>query len=193
MFDPISFFTYIIVTSATPGPNNIMSMSHAGHLGMRKTFPFNLGIWAGMTVIVLLCTVLGSALLSLLPVIEKPMLFVGAAYMLYLAYVIFTSSDELNAKQSSSTFFSGALLQFVNIKFYFYCIISMKTYILPHYHGQYIKLFLFALLLSTCGFAFTVVWAFFGASLKVLFTKYARITNAILALSMVYCAIALFL
>ncbi len=193
MFDPVSFFTYIVVTSATPGPNNIMSMSHAGRLGMRKTFPFNFGIWAGMSVIVMLCTALGSALRELLPIIEKPMLFVGAAYMLYLAYMIFTSSKELQAKQSSSTFLSGALLQFVNIKFYIYCIVSMESYILPYYHGQFTKLFLFALLLATCGFAFTVVWAFFGASLKTLFTKYARITNSVLALSMVYCAIALFL
>ncbi len=193
MFDPIAFFTYIVVTSATPGPNNIMSMSHAGRLGVKGTFPFNLGIWVGMTVIVLACTALGSVLQELLPIIEKPMLFVGAAYMLYLAWGIYTSPTDLQAKQSSSSFTSGALLQFVNIKFYIYCIISIETYILPYYHGQYFKLFLFALLLAFTGFFFTVVWSFGGASLKILFTKYARITNTILALSMVYCAIVLFI
>ncbi len=192
MFDPISFFTYIVVTSATPGPNNIMSMSHAGRLGMKETLPFNFGIWFGMTLVVLICTALGSFLREVLPIIEKPMLFVGAAYMLYLAWIIFTSSSELKAKQGQSSFFSGALLQFVNIKFYIYCIVSMESYILPHYHGQLTKLLFFCLILSTCGFLFTVVWAFFGSSLKILFTKYARITNTVLALSMVYCAVALF-
>ncbi len=193
MFDSIAFLTYIIVTSATPGPNNIMSMSNASTFGLKQTLPFNLGIWAGMLAVVLPCTLLGNALRELLPVIEKPMLFVGAAYMLYLAWGIYTSSSELRTKNTSNSFKSGALLQFINIKFYIYCIISMESYILPHYHGQYLKLFLFALLLASTAFFFSLVWAFGGSLLKILFTKYARITNTILALSMVYCAVDLFI
>lgn len=45
MFNWLNFLSYAIVTAVTPGPNNIMSMSNAGRLGFRKSFPFNLGIW----------------------------------------------------------------------------------------------------------------------------------------------------
>ncbi len=45
MFPWYSFLTYAVITAATPGPNNVMSMSNAGRLGFRRALPFNLGIW----------------------------------------------------------------------------------------------------------------------------------------------------
>jgi len=61
-----------------PGPNNMMSMTQAGRLGIRRSFPFNLGIWTGFTVVMVLCTALESTLHAILPVIRVLMLFVGA-------------------------------------------------------------------------------------------------------------------
>ena len=43
MFPWYAFLTYAVITAATPGPNNIMSMSNAGRLGFRRALPFNLG------------------------------------------------------------------------------------------------------------------------------------------------------
>ncbi len=192
MFDPISFLTYATVTAATPGPNNIMSMSNGVKWGIRKSLPFNLGIWAGMSIIILICTLLGNTLHVFLPMIEKPMQFIGAAYMLYLGWQIYSSSD-IGKYSAPCTFTTGMVLQFINIKYYIYCLVSLEVYILPHYHGQWLPLILFSLLLAGIGFAFTMVWAFGGTLLKTLFTQYAKIVNTVLALSMVYCAISLFI
>ena len=87
----LHFLSYAVVTAVTPGPNNIMSMSNAGRLGFRRSFPFNLGIWAGFSLVMLLCTLFCGTLSSLIPKIKMPMLFIGAAYMLWLAWKTFRS------------------------------------------------------------------------------------------------------
>ena len=47
MFPWLSFLSYAVVTAVTPGPNNLLSMSNAGQMGLKRSFPFNLGIWVG--------------------------------------------------------------------------------------------------------------------------------------------------
>ncbi len=192
MFSWINFFTYTIVTAATPGPNNIMALSTAGKQGFKGALKFNLGVWAGFSIITAVCALFLSTLTSLVPKIERPLVIIGAAYMLYLAWKIFRASGEMKSEGKSMGFWSGFALQFVNPKLYIYCIVSMEAYILPYYAGQPGPLFGFAMLLAFIGFFFTVCWAAFGSLFKTLFTKYAKITNTIMALLLVYCAVSLF-
>lgn len=193
MFNWFNFLTYAIITAATPGPNNIMSMSNAGRLGFKKSFPFNLGIWAGFIIVMNICALLGSTLHDILPKIKTPMLIIGAAYMLYLAWKTYRSSSEIEENYGRSGFASGLFLQFINPKIYIYVIVSLEAYILPLFQGNFPILLSFAMLLATIGFIFTVCWAVFGSLFKVLFSKYGRITNTIMALLLVYCAISLFI
>lgn len=191
MFNWFSFLTYAIITAVTPGPNNIMSMSNAGRLGFRAALPFNLGIWAGFSVVMSLCTLFCGLLSALIPKIRLPMLIIGAAYMLYLAWETFRSSNGIEEKHPHSSFVSGALLQFINPKIYIYCIVSMEAYILPFHAGQLGILFGFALLLAFIGFVFTLCWAAFGSAFRLLFSRHARAINTVMALLLVYCAVSL--
>ncbi len=193
MFSWLNFLSYAVVTAITPGPNNIMSMSNAGRLGFRKSFSFNLGIWAGFSVVMIICTFFCNMLSEIIPQIKTSMLVIGAVYMLWLAWKTLKSSSVIEENHSRSSFISGAFLQFVNPKIYIYCIVSMEAYILPHYQGQWIILIAFALLLAFIGFVFTLCWSVFGSVFKLLFSKYARITNFIMAGLLVYCAVSLFL
>ena len=193
MFNWFHFLSYAMVTAVTPGPNNIMSMSNAGRVGFRKSFPFNLGIWAGFSVVMLICTFFCNMLSEIIPKIKTPMLIIGALYMLWLAWNTLKDSNALEEQFAKSTFLSGALLQFINPKIYIYCIVSMEAYILPYYQGDWVALILFSLLLAFIGFAFTLCWSIFGSVFKLLFSKYAKVTNLIMAGLLVYCAISLFL
>jgi threonine/homoserine/homoserine lactone efflux protein len=113
--------------------------------------------------------------------------------MLWLAWKTFKSSSVIEENHTHNGFLSGLILQFINPKIYIYCIVSMEAYILPFYQGEWNALVFFALLLAFIGFIFTVCWSLFGAVFKLLFSKYAKITNAIMALLLVYCAISLFI
>ena len=193
MFPWFSFLTYAVITAATPGPNNIMSMSNGVRKGFRGALPFNLGILTGFTMVMILCTLFCSLLATLIPKIKTPMLILGAGYMLYLAWEIFRSSGLIEEDYSRSGFLSGLLLQFINPKIYIYCIMSMEAYILPLYSGQPLTLLVFDLLLSFIGFVFTIAWTVFGSVFQTLFSRHARVVNTILALLLVYCAVSLFL
>ena len=192
MFSWLSFLTYAVVTAVTPGPNNIMSMSNGGRKGFRGALPFNLGIWVGFSVVMVLCTAFCSLLSALIPQIELPMRVAGAAYMLWLAWETFRSSDHIEEGHSREGFWSGLLLQFVNPKIYLYCIISMEAYILPFFQGQPLVLLGFALLLAFIGFAFTLCWSAFGSVCRRLFSRHGRVVNTVMALLLVWCAFSLF-
>lgn len=193
LFQWINFLTYAVITTATPGPNNIMSMSNAGRVGLKKSYPFNLGIWAGFSAVMIICTVLSSVLNALLPVIKMPMLVLGGAYMLYLAYKTLKRTGEIGEKQVKNGFLSGLLLQFINPKIYIYGMVSMESYIMPHFQHSPIKLFAFAILLATIGCFFNLCWAAFGSAFRLLFSRYARAINTVMSLLLVYCAVSLFL
>lgn len=192
MLNWLNFISYVFATAATPGPNTIMSMSNGSQVGFKKTVPFMLGIWLGFSIVALGCTFFCSVLTAVLPKIKLPMLIIGAAYMLWLAWKIFNNKPVTEAKSTKNGFLAGFALQFVNPKIYIYCIVSMEAYILPYYQGQWAILGGFALLLATFGFIFNLCWAGFGTVCKLLFSKYARITNTVLALLLVYCTVSLF-
>lgn len=192
MFNWFSFLTYAVVTAATPGPNNIMSMSNAGRKGFKRALPFNLGIWVGFSVVMVVCTLFCSALSAIIPRIKAPMLTLGALYMLYLAWGT-VKSGSIEDDHSAGGFASGLFLQFVNPKIYIYCIMSMEAYILPYYAGNWAALFAFAMLLAFIGFAFTICWSAFGSVFRLMFSKYSKQVNAVMALLLVWCAVSLFL
>lgn len=192
MFNWLAFLTYAFITAATPGPNNIMSMSNGGRLGFRGALPFNFGILAGFSAVMLLCTAFCTTLTNLIPAVKTPMLIAGAAYMLHLAWGTYRSSGVIEESHSCSGFYAGMLLQFINPKIYIYGIMSMQAYILSFYAGEPLTLALFALLLAFIGFAFTLCWSAFGSAFRVIFSRHTKTVNTIMALLLVYCAASLF-
>ena len=132
---------------------------------------------------------------AIVPKNKPVMLFVGAAYMLYLAWKTFKSAGHLENSESRRGFLSGLVLQFVNPKIYIYLygIVSMEVYVLPFFGGQPAILAGFALLLAFIGFTFSLCWSGFGSVFRLIFSQYAKLTNTIMALLLLYCAISLFL
>jgi threonine/homoserine/homoserine lactone efflux protein len=192
MFSLDAFLTYIIITAYTPGPNNIMSMSNASRYGFRKSLPFNWGIFAGFSIVMILCTAFSRALFAWIPAIKPYMLALGAAYMLHLAWKTFRSSASIEIKDTGSNrFTSGMLLQFVNPKIYIYGITAMSSFILPR-TGAPMALLGFSLFLAFVGFTGTLCWAAFGSLFYRLFSKHTKAVNTVMAVLLVYCAASLF-
>lgn len=192
MFDWFSFLTYAVITAVTPGPNNIMSMANGTRKGFIASLPFNFGILFGFSLVMLICTFFCEILAWLIPSLIRPLQIVGALYLVWLSWQIYKSSSDLGKSRQSDSFWSGAILQFVNVKIYIYCILSMQTYILPIYHGQPRTLIGFAFLLAFIGFAFTLLWSAFGAVFAILFSRYSKFVNTVLAVALLYCTYTIF-
>ena len=159
----------------------------------RRSVRFNFGILAGFSVVMTVCTVFSAALYSLLPRVKLMMQILGGAYMLYLAWKVWKSSADLSeADGKEASFLSGMLLQFANPKIYIYAVTAMSLYILPVFHSAG-ALASFTVLLSLIGASGSFVWALFGSAFCRFFSRHTRAVNRIMAVLLVYCAVALFL
>lgn len=192
-----AFFSYVFLSSITPGPNNIMSMSLASSYGLKPALRYCLGVGVGIALIAAVMAVFSSLLYSYLENIELIMKIIGAAYILYLAFLIVRDKPHEQKKENKThlrpdSMFTGAIMQFINPKGILFCMVCMSTFILPHYQSL-LEIGIFTLILGAFGVFSSSCWAFFGSVFQKLFSRYRKVINIILALLLVYCAVSLFL
>lgn len=189
----LSFISYVCITTFTPGPNNISSMSNAIHLGFVKSQRYRLGIFFGFFLVMMLGALFSASLLRLIPVLKPYMMALGAAYILWLAWKTWTSHNRTNNNAGSEcSFMSGFALQFVNVKVILSGITVMSTYVLPHTNSLLV-LFCCSLALAMLAFISVNCWSAFGAVFSRFLREHERVINAFMALLLVYCAVSLYL
>ena len=127
---------YACATTFSPGPNNILLFSSTSRYGIRKCWPLIFGIWAGLITVMLLCGFGCAWLGELVPQIVPVAKYVGAAYILYLAYRTLMRSPGAKKEAGPSgkplSYVNGFLLQFLNVHILMLGIAAYSGYILPH-------------------------------------------------------------
>lgn len=193
MPDIIAFLSYVLITTFTPGPNNILSMMNAGRVGIRKGSKFNVGIFIGFGIVMLLCGMFGSALIKYMPMIKPMLKYIGVTYILWLAYKTYKSDYHKVEKTEREIYgvTEGLTLQFVNPKVIIYGITTLSTFIVPYY--DITMTILFAVGLAGVGFIATICWAVFGTTFHKLLRNYARQVNITMSVILVCTAISLIL
>jgi threonine/homoserine/homoserine lactone efflux protein len=84
----LSMVGFAVAMYITPGPNNVMLASAGANHGVRATLPHMLGIAAGFSFMLMTVAAGLGALVLLWPPLLPVMRWVGAAWMLYLAWKI---------------------------------------------------------------------------------------------------------
>lgn len=84
--DLIPLASFVLVTTFTPGPNNISSASMGILHGYRATLRYLSGISTGTFLVMLLCGWISSTLLQVFPAVKGVLRIVGALYILWLAW-----------------------------------------------------------------------------------------------------------
>lgn len=188
-----AFFTYVVITSITPGPNNILSLSTATQYGLRQSTRVISGMFSGYIILMLLCGVSTYSMVNLLPVITPWLTWIGAAYIVWLAWGIATSDIKAISEHfDGAGFWKGFSLQFVNVKIILYGVTSISTFVLPYTHNIYWILGV-SLLLAAIALASNLCWAVAGQLLQSQFHKYGKAINITLAVMLFYCALRLFI
>jgi cysteine/O-acetylserine efflux protein len=190
----IPFLSYVVVSTFTPGPNNIMAMSNASQLGLKKTIPFIYGVSAGFFCIIIFSCYFNMALYEFIPNIKLGMNIFGSLYMLYLAIKIFRSNFQRKDESTynNNSFWSGLLLQFINPKVILYGLTVVSTFITPYHYSNF-RLIAYSVFLATVGFAGTFCWALFGSLFQQFLFKYEMTFNIVMSLLLVYSAISIFI
>ena len=183
------FLTYVIVTTFTPGPNNILSMSNGLRDGYRNTLRFLAGVTSGFLVVMLISGALNVALVNIIPQMRTWLNWFGAAYMLYLSVHIAVSKPNAETAGSNglNTFKAGFALQFINLKGILYGITVFSLFITPAYQNPLV-VSLFAPLLSVVAFIAVSSWALGGNVFRRFLGKYEWAFNLVMAALLIYSA-----
>ena len=125
----LAYVLFCFATAGTPGPNNMMLLASGANFGFRRTVLHILGISCGLGFMVLAMGFGLGGVFRAYPVLHEALRWVGAAYMLWLAWKIGTStkiSDKDLGKPM--TFLQAAAFQWVNPKAWAMALGAVTTY-----------------------------------------------------------------
>lgn len=183
--------TFVLITTYTPGPNNIASASSGILYGYRKTLPFLLGIISAFFIIMLSSGLLSAKLNALLPNFEAMIRILGAVYILWLAYHALRASYDFEiSNQDAPNYRQGFLLSILNPKGIVFGLSVHGAFLNP-IADDLLLVLLASILLASVAFTAISTWALFGAAIRHWLRNplVQRWLNATLALLLVYTAI----
>ena len=184
---------YAFSTAITPGPNNFLTLNTVSRFGLKKSLKMMMGIISGIMIILTLTAALSFVLIQYIPQLKQIAKVLGAIYILFLAYKIYTSKPvkfDQNIKEPS--FLNGMILQFLNVKIILYAITSLNSFVLP-YTSDLIQIVLYALLLTSISVVCLWAWGLLGVLLRSAMQRHYKLINTICALILIESVISLFL
>ena len=158
---------YYFVMYATPGPNNSILTASGIKFGFIRSIPNIIGISSGHGLqLALVCFGLGS-LFSQFPILLEVLKYIGACYLLYLAWKMFGSLNISITEEKSSPlkYYEAILFQFVNPKAWVICITAVSLF-----YPENVNLIigtLFLVIMSTIiNLPSISMWAFGGSIIR---------------------------
>ncbi|RGE20380.1 LysE family translocator [Leucobacter sp. wl10] len=157
---------YALVTSITPGPNNLMLLSSGINYGFRRSIPHMLGISIGFGVMVLAVGLGLTRLFLAYPATYAALRIVGAGYLAWLAWRIATSGAPGSGAPSRRpmTFLAAAAFQWVNPKAWVMAVGAIANY--APVEATVGAVVIVAGVYVLVGGPSVAVWAAFGSTLR---------------------------
>lgn len=167
----VALCTFCIVSTITPGPNNMMLLSSGATFGFRRTVPHLFGISIGCVVMVLLLGFGLAGVIGRLPWLYTLLHIVSTAYLLYLAWRIATSVGVggASARAKPLTFLDAAAFQWVNPKAWAMTLGASTSFARPDHVMS--DVMIVALVLAACGLPCIMLWAGGGTAVRRLLSR----------------------
>lgn len=183
-----SLLSLILAVGYTPGPANIYAFGCAMEYGRKAAFRMWTGMLAGFTTAVLAMAVLTHLIGGLLGSYVVYIKYIGAAYILYLAWKLFSDFASENPSGSSCTFMSGFLVQLTNVKILLFDLTAFSTFVLP-YSSSFSDLLKVSALLELAGPGANLVWILLGSWMSRFFKRNRKVAGTILSLCLAACSV----
>ena len=158
---------YYFVMYAPPGPNNSILTASGIKFGFIRSVPNIIGISSGHGIqLALVCFGLGSLFLQF-PILLEILKYIGACYLLYLAWKMFGSlnisiTDE---KSSPLKYYEAILFQFVNPKAWIICITAVSLFY-PEKENLIIGTLFLVIMSTIINLPSISMWAFGGSVIR---------------------------
>jgi threonine/homoserine/homoserine lactone efflux protein len=128
----LGLIAFAFVSSATPGPNNLMLMASGTNFGFARTIPHMLGVSGGFVVMVILVGLGLAKIFEAFPVLQTILKVGSVVYLVYLSWKIATASapkDAVAAGAKPMTFVGASLFQWVNPKAWTMALGAVSVYV----------------------------------------------------------------
>ncbi|MFF2448902.1 LysE family translocator [Neobacillus sp. NPDC058068] len=186
--DITSFIIYCFIVTFTPGPTNIVILTTVHNYGSKKAMEYTYGATIAFGLLLGISALLNTVLITVIPKILIGMQMIGTIYMLYLSYQIYKMDSSEPTDNKTGTFASGFLMQFLNPKVVLFTLTVIPSFVLPYYTDMP-ELSISVIVITIIGFLAFITWVLFGAIFKQFLQKHKRVVNVIMALSLVYATI----
>jgi len=181
---------FAFVSSATPGPNNLMLMASGANYGFLRTIPHMLGISIGFLVLMLLTGMGLVQIFDLYPISYTVLKIASVVYMIYLAWKIANAApiEKRSAAGRPMTFLQAAAFQWVNPKAWAMALTAITVYVADQ--GAWMLL-IAAICFSMVNLPSVGVWTILGQQMARFLTNSGRLrafnwTMAVLLLASLY-------
>ncbi|HZT18048.1 MAG TPA: LysE family translocator [Dongiaceae bacterium] len=172
-----AFVVFAIATLFTPGPNNVMLMTTGLNFGLRRAQPHVWGVTLGFSLMVLVVGLGLGAVFASYPTLYAAIKYAGAAYILYLAWLIARSDtvEESEGKGRPISFFEAAAFQWINPKGWVMVVGAVTTY--AAIAAFPFNMIAMSIVFGVFGAASSLAWVLFGTGLR-RFLKEPRLLRA---------------
>ena len=163
----LGFALFALVTSITPGPNNTMLLASGVNFGFNRTIPHMLGISCGFFLLVVAVGFGLGAVFQAYPILYTVLRYVGAAYLLYLAWKIAHSGpvgDGADGEAKPISYLGAAAFQWVNPKAWIMAIGAISTY--TPMQGYFYNVVVIAAVFAVINLPSVGLWAACGTLLR---------------------------
>ncbi|KJY85908.1 MULTISPECIES: LysE family translocator [Vibrio] len=159
-----AFLLFAVSISMTPGAGNIALIGLSSRYGVSATLPFIVGNAVGVIAILAGASVGLAGLLALYPTLYLALKWLGAAYLLYMAWGIANMELDNNASVKKSGFLSGIMVQILNPKGWVASITVFSQFVSPASNYVVQVVFIIGVMVIT-GVIGMLIWAYFGSML----------------------------
>jgi threonine/homoserine/homoserine lactone efflux protein len=185
---------YYVIMYATPGPNNSILTASGIKFGFTRTIPNIFGIPTGHGIqLTLVCFGLGSLFLQF-PFLLNILKYIGATYLLYLAWKMFGSLNiKINEDKSAPLkYYEAILFQFVNPKAWVICITAVSLFY-PEKENIFVGTLFMVVMSTIINIPSISIWALGGSIIRKYLNNYKLKKNIewILAFLLVVTAISI--
>jgi len=158
---------FALITSITPGPNNIMLTASGANFGFKRTLPHVAGIICGMMLLNISVGVGLGALFTQFPVIQQVLRIAGSAYLLYLAYklLLFSSFGKTASNAKPFSIFEATAFQAINPKAWVMVISANASFSLVG-DMYWWSVLMIVVLYFVIGIPSIMLWAGFGQFMR---------------------------
>ena len=181
-----SLIISLFAVGYTPGPANIYILSCVLSHGKRAAMRCWFGLCCGFSTAALFAAVAAYFAELALGVYIVYIKYLGASYMVYLAWKCYRSNMS-GGEGVKCSFWSGFIVQISNAKMILFNLTVYSSFVLP-YSSRFIDLLPVAALLLIAGPGANMVWLLGGNLLRPYFIKYMHTVNMAISIALLLCA-----